>query len=639
MFWGTNAYGWTLLAKRDGHEWDIERAMAQAKQAGLNAWEHSFYSADEVPLVAEAARKQGLVMRSAYIFGAFHEPDLAKTATENALQIAEALRAVGVRHLIFNPDPLPGGALKTDEQLRTQSAAINELARALTSAGSRFLYHTHDPEMKAGARELHHMLVNSDPEDVSLCLDAHWVYRGAGNSQVALHDVVSLYASRIGLIHLRQSVDGIWSETIGAGDIDYPAFARHLAKHNVKALMVLELCEEKGTPCTLTGTQANAEAKRYLEPLLAPLAINLQRRIYLIGAGTIARHHATGIQNLEGIELFAADPSKEARDAFAAAFPEATVYEDAETMLSSSPAQDQDIAVVAVPPRLHYSEGLRAIRSGRHVLMEKPITTSQAELDELLAAIRGTGRRLGDCGIRFVGSNKALDRARELLASGAIGSPYHARLVNRVPRGRPGIEYQPESRWFLNKDKAGGGAIFDWGVYDLTTFFDVLRPTAVRIHNAWIATPPTAVDPPGHPITVETHAGAAMTLELESGAVMALDFERALGFHGEPQSILCVDGSAGGLEWQWVPPFEESGIKLTHHVDVEGKVQSRVERFPSFPYITVHYRPLLSFIDLVEGRNSVILSEARIEFNFAVMLGIYKSAAEGKPIEVRLKQE
>ncbi len=52
MFFGTNVYGWTLLARRDGHEWDVERAMADAKAAGISAWEHSFRNADDVAGIA-----------------------------------------------------------------------------------------------------------------------------------------------------------------------------------------------------------------------------------------------------------------------------------------------------------------------------------------------------------------------------------------------------------------------------------------------------------------------------------------------------------------------------------------------------------------------------------------------------------
>ncbi|UKZ74721.1 hypothetical protein TrVFT333_002391 [Trichoderma virens FT-333] len=642
MYFATNVYGWTLLAERDGHDWDLDRAMAEAKIAGVRGWEHAFRSASEVQAVADAAARQSLEMHTAYVFGAFHEPELAKAAIENALEIADALRAVGVRNLIINPDPLPQGALKTDAQLYTQSIALQELGAALSASGSRLLYHTHDPEMKGGAREFHNMMVNSDPASVGLCLDVHWVYRGAGNSQTAVHDIITLYADRISLLHLRQSVNGVWSETISSGDIDYPVLIKHLEKNHVKSLMTIELAMEAGTPAELSGVKAHQLAIQYLEPLLSPVALeptsNLEApwRIYLFGAGAIARLHAAAAKKLDRYQLFAADPSNEARESFSKAFPHAKVFEDAEVMLASSPAQGRDIVVVAVPPWLHHSAALASIRSKRHVLCEKPVALSQAELDDLLAAARNTGRHFGDCSVRFL-CNDALGRAREIVSSGGIGSPYHARLVNRNPRIRPGIEFQPESKWFLDKTQAGGGISFDWGVYDLSMLFDVLRPVAVHVHHAYTTAPPTGADPPDCNITVESHVGAAMSLELENGATVALDFERASGFHGESQSILNVDGSTGGLSWEWCPPFENDSVQLMHYVDVAGKVEKRLEQFPAFGWDEVHGRPLLAFVDLVAGRDSVILPARRLAFNYAVLLAIYQCAADGKPVDVHLK--
>jgi len=79
--------------------------------------------------------------------------------------------------------------------------------------GLTLSYHNHDIELRNAAREFHHMMVGTDPAYVTLCLDAHWIYRGAGNSAVALFDVLKLYGPRITELHLRQSKDNIWTET------------------------------------------------------------------------------------------------------------------------------------------------------------------------------------------------------------------------------------------------------------------------------------------------------------------------------------------------------------------------------------------------------------------------------------------
>lgn len=380
-----------------------------------------------------------------------------------------------------------------------------------------------------------------------------------------------------------------------------------------------------------TSKKTNGEKK--------PMCSAAPWRIYLYGVGATACRHAVAAQALKNVQLFAADPSEGARKAFIKTFPRATVFDNAEAMLASSAAEDRDIVIIAVPPWLHHSATLLAFRSGRHVLCEKPVAMSEAELAEMLLAARNSGRLFAECTNRYLG-NEAMNHARQLLEGGSIGTPYHARLVNRQPRARPGIEYQPTSKWFLNKEIAGGGTIFDWGVYDLAMMFDVLRPIAVTVHSAWVATPQTQADPLEHPITVETHAGAAMTLKLESGQTVAFDYERACGFHGEPCAIVQVDGSTGGLTWQWVPTAdsnEEAGcFKLVHYRDVHGSVDARESTFPAFGWDGANARPLLSFVDLINGNKTTILPTARIKFNFAVVSAIYRSASQGTAVHVQL---
>ncbi|KAF2271317.1 oxidoreductase family protein [Westerdykella ornata] len=368
-------------------------------------------------------------------------------------------------------------------------------------------------------------------------------------------------------------------------------------------------------------------------------------RIYLYGAGFSASRHAVAAGMIgHDVQLFAADPSKAARDALLAKFPRATVYDDAEAMLASSPGQERDIVIIAVPPYLHHSATLSAFRSNRHVLCEKPVARTDTEMAEMLAASDSSGRLFSECSFRYLG-NGALDRARELIRTGRVGTLYHARFVNRQPRSRPGIEYQPESKWFLQKTKSGGGTVFDWGVYDFTMFFDVLRPVAATVHRAWLATPRTGADPTEFPISVETHAGATLSLTLEDGTVIPFDYERASGFHGEPQVALNVDGTEGGLTWEWVPTFDykdevdplEQGFKLVHYFDADGKVEASEEKFAAFGWEDANLRPLLSFVDLIEGRSSEALSRDRLEFNFAVISAIYRCISQGNPVHVRMK--
>ena len=158
-----------------------------------------------------------------YVNSVLHEPQLVEENISEIMAIAEEAKKIGIEILVTNPSPIKwsGPENKTDEQIKAQAIALNLLGKELKSIGIKLAYHNHDMEMRESAREFHHMLTGTDPDNVHLCLDAHWIYRGSGNSQVALFDIVELYADRIVELHLRQSHNGIWSEVFEDGDIDY----------------------------------------------------------------------------------------------------------------------------------------------------------------------------------------------------------------------------------------------------------------------------------------------------------------------------------------------------------------------------------------------------------------------------------
>jgi len=360
----------------------------------------------------------------------------------------------------------------------------------------------------------------------------------------------------------------------------------------------------------------------------------MTQRILIVGAGAIAHHHAAAARLIPGAAILAADPSEPARTRFAEAFPEAALFETPHAMLAANPAGPRDIVIVAVPPWLHAPLATMALAAGYHVLCEKPLGRNLDEVDELLAAAAKAGRMVGDCSVRFNGQ-PAMARARELIAEGSIGALNLVRMVNRNPRMRPGLEYQPVSRWFLNRDKAGGGVLMDWAVYDIAMLFDVLRPTAVTIRAAWTGGVDGRDDPPAFPVDVESHAAAMMELTLGDGQVVPLLYERANGVNGPALYELSVEGRTGGLGWQWLPPYEDGGTRVTRYIDQGDKVATEVEVLPMGAHPHYHHAPLLALAERIAGRPSVSLDEAGIRFNFAVVAAVYDVAASRQPVTVR----
>lgn len=352
-------------------------------------------------------------------------------------------------------------------------------------------------------------------------------------------------------------------------------------------------------------------------------------RLYLIGAGVIARTHAEAAAKLpEAFELLAADPNAAALESFRSSFPDCRTFASAEQMLASEPARDDDIVIVATPPFAHLEGTRLALESGRHTLCEKPLAMNTAQAEAMLRLAEEKGRLLGCCSVRYKGMlhNEAV---KKVIRSGALGDIYHVTFANKWSRSRAGIEYQPGSRWFLDKSKSGGGILMDWGPYDFTTLIDVLNPSEIEVGGAWKAKPQTAADPADAVYDVEHHVGAYMTFRA-GGRPIAVHYERGTCTHGGEQFIGEIEGTLGAL--RWTPYDSRQPVCLRY--DRDGSVvEEIVDPGPRGPY-TVLDHPLVHFYNQVRGLPSHANVGRRAVDHFRCLGAVYACAETGEPQHV-----
>jgi inosose dehydratase len=272
----TNQYPWGTFYQREKKNFfkDMDASLGEVAASGFQGYEPLVESADAIDKLAPLLLKNHLEMRSLYVNSTLHDEQLASKSIESALKIAEIARQkLGAKIIVTNPNPIRWGSQenKTDAQLQFQAKMLDSLGRQLTSTGLMLAYHNHDPELRMAARELHHMMCATDPRHVHFCLDSHWVYRGAGNSNVALMDVVQMYGARVVEWHLRQSRSGVWCEAFGEGDLDYPALAAALKKAGARPHLVMEQAVESGSPNTLNALEAHRQGVEYARRVLAAL--------------------------------------------------------------------------------------------------------------------------------------------------------------------------------------------------------------------------------------------------------------------------------------------------------------------------------------------------------------------------------
>ncbi|MBI3469439.1 MAG: sugar phosphate isomerase/epimerase, partial [Planctomycetes bacterium] len=170
--------------------------------------------------------------------------------------------ANGLKIVVHNPQPL--GRDKTEDELNIQAENLNRLGETLNGLGLKLAIHSHDPEMRDGAREWYHMLRHTDPAKVGFCLDLHWVLRGKQDPYRLLEDA----GKRVVDLHLRNSRDGVWSEDLGDGEIGYARIAKILDKVGYQGLYTVELAYEAKTNPTRSIEENLLRSRDYVRRVM-----------------------------------------------------------------------------------------------------------------------------------------------------------------------------------------------------------------------------------------------------------------------------------------------------------------------------------------------------------------------------------
>jgi predicted dehydrogenase len=180
----------------------------------------------------------------------------------------------------------------------------------------------------------------------------------------------------------------------------------------------------------------------------------------VLGAARIAREQVIpGIRRSGCGEVVAVSSASGRAGAYAAELGIPRTYESHEDLLSDAGV---DAVYIALPNSLHAGWIVRAAQAGKHVLCEKPLVLTVAEMGEVEAAVDAAGVHLAEA--FMYRHHPQLATVRELLASGRVGElvALEARLHFSLSRaGEPDIRLRPDM---------GGGSLLDLGCYPVDLF-------------------------------------------------------------------------------------------------------------------------------------------------------------------------
>jgi predicted dehydrogenase len=270
--------------------------------------------------------------------------------------------------------------------------------------------------------------------------------------------------------------------------------------------------------------------------------------------GKIARKVAADLALVPGSELVAVGARRlESAQAFVAEHaPGARAHASYADLVAD---EGVDVVYVASPHALHLEHVRMALEAGKHVMVEKPVTLTAAQAEEMVALARHHDRFLMEA--MWTACHPVVRELRERLASGELGRP-------RTLRAELGfrVDARPDDR--LLDPALGAGALLDMGIYPLT-FAHLLLGEAERLQADAVLSP-TGIDLDvavlgRYPDGVLATLSASMTSWSDRSAAIATDrgrIELRGQFHHPDEAVFTpfADGSTN----------DESGSEEPLHI-------------------------------------------------------------------------
>jgi len=278
---------------------------------------------------------------------------------------------------------------------------------------------------------------------------------------------------------------------------------------------------------------------------------------------------------------------------------------------------------LATPNYLHKELALAAARAGKHVLCEKPLAVTSADIQEMIAGCERAGVLLGvGFMMRF---NVYHRKLREMIDDGSLGVPVFA-------RGQMTCWYPPmEGVWRQDPKQGGGGSLADMG----THVIDVLEMLLGRTKSVLCRTFNRV-----HSYPVEDTA--ILILEFESGAAGIVDASFAIPDEAS-EFVLEVYGSKGAVKGKYSLAQGPGGdmraclLEATEGYDAQQTVESKGGFQPlQLETRNTYQAEIEAFSQAVlDGGPAPVSGEDGL-WNHIVLEAAYESARTGKLVEPRI---
>lgn len=183
----------------------------------------------------------------------------------------------------------------------------------------------------------------------------------------------------------------------------------------------------------------------------------------VVGVGGIGRYHIEGWKKLNDVCVYGiADTNPQALEKTKKDYEVQFAVKDYKNLMK---IEEIDIIDVCTPNSFHYPVTISALKSGKHVLCEKPLATKSIHVEKMIQAAKENKKKLMAAqSHRFSFASKT---TKKIIEKGELGEIYFAQC-NAIRRRE-----LPPRDTFIKKELSGGGPMFDIGVHilDITYWF------------------------------------------------------------------------------------------------------------------------------------------------------------------------
>jgi predicted dehydrogenase len=232
------------------------------------------------------------------------------------------------------------------------------------------------------------------------------------------------------------------------------------------------------------------------------------------------------------------DPDASRAQAAAARFHVAAVAGDFAELLD---LPEGEMVIVASPMAVHAEQAIAALKSGKHLYLQKPLATTPADADRLLAAAAQSRSKVLVAPVQRL--CPAYCRINDAIEQGEIGPVFWALTANHQPLA-PGLDGQERS-WLTGRD---AGPVRDTTLYSLTLLTDLFGPVE-RVACA----SGRRLGPADSPLLADDNT--VLILEFREHVLAVATGSYAAGGRLVPAGFLGVYGSCGSIETTRVDPL------------------------------------------------------------------------------------